>query len=449
MENVAGDKAIQALTEPRDVHRGRRAWRRFRWPLVTVVGLSLIVGVNVWIHERRGVERDAQAARDAMAAGRPDEARDPVRRWLRARPTSAEAHAVAAEVAFAEGNFTGVKSEYDTARALGYPETKLERARALWLVRFGRYAEAEPTLARAWSEEPRSDPAVNEALVRIYLKTFRLESARAVIARWIKDAPADGRPFLWLTEIDRRIEVDAPESWERRYREALLRDPGLDPARHGLAESLRRMHRNDEAAREYTQYLTRHPADPVALTGAGLNALEMGDLNEASRHLDRALELAPTHPAALKGRADVALSTGDVPSARRWLDQAVRADPFDSEAFQVRSRVQTMLGDPAGAKADRAIADRLKLDQKKLVELRESLLKQPGRDETKTKVAAWMLAHGREQDGLDWAMAILASQPDHAPTCLMLADYYSKRPDGTGLANFYRLKAGAKPSTAQ
>ena len=139
----------------------------------------------------------------------------------------------------------------------------------------------------------------------------------------------------------------------------------------------------------------------------------------------------------------------DIPAARRWLDQAVQAGPFDSDAFQVRSRVRAMMGDAAGAQADRAVADRLKQDKKKLVELRESLLKQPRGDDIKTKIAAWMLAHGREQEGLDWAMAILASNPDHAPTCPVLADYYSERRDGAGLANFYRLKAATKTSTAR
>ena len=43
-------------------------------------------------------------------------------------------------------------------------------------------------------------------------------------------------------------------------------------------------------------------------------------------------------------------------------------------------------------------------------------------------------------------MAILANDPNHAPTCRLLADYYAKQPDGAGLANFYRLKATIQPS---
>ena len=70
------------------------------------------------------------------------------------------------------------------------------------------------------------------------LGTYRLGEARLVIDRWMRDAPADARPYLWLTQFDRRIEVDNPGSWEHHYREALQRDPGLDTARLGLAETL-------------------------------------------------------------------------------------------------------------------------------------------------------------------------------------------------------------------
>jgi tetratricopeptide (TPR) repeat protein len=349
-----------------------------------------------------------------------------------------------ADVALAEGDFGEVKRAYDEARALGYPEAKLERLRGIWLARLGRYAEAEPILTRIWESQPRTDPAVDEALARIFLKTYRLRGAAAVLQRWIEDAPADGRPFLWLTEIDRRTEVDNPQSWERHYREALRRDPELDPARLGLAESLRKLHRNEEAAREFAHYLARHPDDPGALAGAGLNALELGDLAEAARLLDGALARDPTSRAALKGRAEVDLHRGALAAAAHRLDQAIQADPFDDEAFHVRARVRTMLGDTAGARADHRAFDRLKQDQAELLRMRTQLLDHPEDSDTRSKVVAWLFGHGRDQDGLEWAMAVLAHDPNHMPTCRLLADYYAGRPDGAGLANFYRAKAAAR-----
>ena len=61
-------------------------------------GIGLIGAAVFLIREHLAVQRDAQAVRDALAAGRPAWALDPLRRWLRARPASAEAHALKAEV---------------------------------------------------------------------------------------------------------------------------------------------------------------------------------------------------------------------------------------------------------------------------------------------------------------------------------------------------------------
>jgi predicted Zn-dependent protease len=407
------------------------------------------VAAGVVVHQLRAVERDAQAARDGVAAGKPAVARAALLRWLRARPSSAEAHALLAEVALAGGDLGEVTRELNRARELGYPQARWERIHALTLARLGRYLEAEPILTRLWREHAQPDPAVDEALARIYLRTYRLSRARAVIDRWIQDAPSDGRPFLWLTEIDRRTEVDNPQSWEDHYRDALRRDPDLDPARLGLAETLRKGHRNGEADEEYRRYLTRHPDDPAALVGAGRNALELGDLTRAGELLDRALSVAPTDSFVLRARAEVELRRGERASARRHLDEALRADPFDSEARYLRAQVRAQLGDAAGAQADRAAFDRLKRDQAELLRMREQVLNHPGDTDTRAKVAAWMFDHGRDQDGLEWAMAILAHYPNHVPTCRLLADYYALRPDGAGLANFYRAKVAAQTSSPE
>src|SRR5262249_58399797 len=134
-------------------------------------------------------------------------------------------------------------------------------------------------------------------------------------------------------------------------------------------------------------------------------------------------------------RAEVDLQRVELPSAGSRLDQVVRADPFDDVAIYARAQVRTMLGDTAGARADRATFDRLKKEQAELLNMRGQLLNRPDDSETRSKVVAWMFAHGRDQDGLNWAMAILARNPNHAPTCRLLADYYAKQPDGAGLAN--------------
>jgi tetratricopeptide (TPR) repeat protein len=413
-----------------------------------LLGLSLTAGsfalVGLLVLNNRAIEHRAQAAQVAVAAGRTTQARGLLHAWLRARPSSAEAHALLAEVALSDGDFAAVQHELEAARSLGCAEPKLERIRALLSARAGRYAEAEAVLARLWTENAGPDAAVDEALARIYLKTYRLRRASAVIQRWINDSPADGRPIFWLTEIDRRTAPDNPALCESHYRQALDRDPDLAPARLGLAESLRKIHRNEEAGQEYEYYLSRHPDDAAALSGAGRNAFELGDFARAAQLLDRALEVAPADPEALRWRAEMEVNSGDPAAARRRLDQALQADPFDAEAFHIRAQVRRLLGDTPGAADDRAAFERLKKDQAELLAMRGRLLDHPADNDTRSRVVEWCFAHGRDQDALEWAMAILASDPNHASTCRLLAEYYRKRPDRAGLANFYRFRADSQ-----
>ena len=397
------------------------------------------------VRDYSSVQRAARAARDAVSLGHAAAAREPLRRWLAARPSSAEAHALMAQVALADGDLGEVTRLMNQARSLGCPQAELERLQALVMARMGRFAEAEPILTRIWAEEAKADPSVADALTRMLLGSYRLGEARHVIDRWMRDVPADARPYLWLTEFDRRIEVDNPGSWEQHYREALRRDPGLDAARRGLAETLGHLHRNGEADAEYRRYLASHPDDPEALVGAGRNAVELGDLDRATELLDRALAVAPANIPALKGRADVDLHRDDAQSALRWLDRAIGADPFDHEALHVRRRPR-----PAGRPGRRPRRSRrvrpAQARSGRAAQARERILGEPGNSDLWARVAAWMFAHGRDQDGVGWAMAALARQPDHAPTCRLLADYYARRPDQAGLANFYRLKAEQEPA---
>ena len=393
--------------------------------------------------------RAARAARAAINSGHHPEARKPLAEWLRAEPDSAEAHALCAQVELEVGDLGKVTDELNRARALGYSNDGLERLHAVTLARIGRFAEAEPILVRLDRTQGKPDPAVEEALARVYLMTYRLRQAEEVIHRWIRDAPTDARPFLWLTEYDRRMEVDNADALEAHFRAALDRDPNLDAARLGLAETLRKAHRNPEAAPEYEIYLTRHNSDSAALSGAGLNDLALGDLESAARMLDRALAIDGRDSAALKGRAEIDAARREPKKALERLDRALEIDPFDTEAFYTRGRIHAVLGDTARAKADLDSFNRYTHDHDELLKIRGLLMTDPNNNALRCQVAAWMLAHGREADGLGWAKAVLASDPDHAETNSLLAGYYSTRSSEAGLANYYRLRASPIRSTPQ
>jgi hypothetical protein len=147
---------------------------RLRWILISALGVvPPLFFFAVWLRGFWAVEKDARSARMAIASGRHRQAREPLARWLRARPASAEAHAFMAQVALDEGDLAKVTDELNQARALGYPNSALERLHAVSLSRIGRYAEAEPILIRRFNSQSSPDPAVDEALARVYMMTHR------------------------------------------------------------------------------------------------------------------------------------------------------------------------------------------------------------------------------------------------------------------------------------
>jgi tetratricopeptide (TPR) repeat protein len=419
----------------------RRRIRASGWFFLAGLGLCLLWVLALKIQEYLRVDRDAGAARAAVLAGKFYDAREPATRWLRARPNSADAHLIMAQLALEEGDLGKVTDELNRAQSLGYPKAGLDRVHAITLARMGRYAEAEPILTQLYHPETTPDAAVAQALARVYMMTYRLRQAESAIRQWMSAAPRDGRPYLWLTEFDRRVEVDNSEALEEHYRAALARDPQLDQARLGLAETLRSVHRNAEAALEYQLYLDRHPDDAAALAGAGHNALELQQHANAIELLDRALAVAPSNVVALKGRAAIDTARGDRKAALERLDQAIRADPYDTEALYSRSRLKSASGDEAGAKKDLDAFKQSKKDQAELLKIRGLIMINPDDNELRTKIAAWMFAHGRDSDGLGWARSVLATDPANAVSNALLADYYSERKHDPGLANFYRLRA--------
>jgi tetratricopeptide (TPR) repeat protein len=412
--------------------------------LVLVIAGALIWPMTVKLREHFAAERAALAARAALESGRFRAAEAPLSRLLRARPASAEAHALAAQLALERGNLDKVTDELNRARALGYPKPKLERLHAIALARIGRYAEAEPILVRLLEESSNRDPSVEASLARVYLMTYRLRQAEDLIQRWIQDAPADGRPYLWLTEIDRRMEVDNLDTQRRHYRQALEHDPELDAARLGLAETLRKMHRNDEARLEYADYLVCHPDDVVALLGMGSTALALGDLAAAIPILDRAVKIAPEAVNVLKERAALAMAQGRAHDALGWLNRALQVDPYDTESLYARSRARAAVGDRAGASADMDLFKRYEREHADLLALRGSLMAHPENNELRSQVARWMFGHGRDEEGVGWANAVLSSDSNHPVANQLLADHYAKSPQTTGLANLYRLRASAR-----
>ena len=391
----------------------------------------------------------AMQARLAVADGRYEQADEAVTLWLQAVPDSPEAHFVKGRVAVAMSRLPEAAHELKRAQTLGHPRDELALLQALIASKAGRPSEAEPTLSEAYGRQRVPDRQIDEALAKAYLETYDLTRASRVLDRWAHDFPDDPKPHLWRAEVHSRTNGSAA-AIEVDYREALRRDPSLARARLGLAEELRKTHRNAEAAVEYDAYLALEPDDAVAHLGAGRNQMELGDETAATSHLKRAMALDGKNAEPLKELADAATRRGDWAETLALLDRAIALDPYDVTVRYSRGLALTRLGRVDDARAEQAVATRLRKELDRLHEARARLIASPHDRKSELEITQWLFDHAHDQEGARWAEKILRERPDDAEASGMLAEYHERRGEA-GLANFYRVHAstGPEPSSAR
>ena len=411
-----------------------------RWPMI-VAGVLLLAGLTTVIGRLSigGLDgRKSRIIRD-LADGRLDQASQAVEHWLNSAPESADAHYLKARIAWAQNDISTAEQELANARTLGYDWTPLARLRGLILARANQPSEAEPLLRDIFYDSRELDREVAEALTRLYLGTFRLGDAAAVLARWSSELPDDARPYLLQTEIDTRIDA-ASEIIIARCRAALERDPMLAQARLRLAEELRKNSQNSEAADEYSLYLAHRPDDPLGYVGAGQNALELGKFAEAAQFLDKSLVLSPRDAVALSARGVLERRRGNLEAALRYFDQAVESDPFDHGNRYQRMLILASLGKKFEAQSENKAIERLKDDQARFDRISQELVRKPLDAQLRCEAANWLMEHGHEDEAVEWANLVLRSDPSHAGMNRLLADFYRKKGQ-PGLANLHDASA--------
>ena len=400
---------------------------RHRKGVIAAVAITLAVAVGMAAWEWPAWTA-SRAARRALAEGRYLDAEAAIKRWVKARPESAEAHYHRARAAIALGNPRELGDSLRRAEKLGYPPEQLAVLRAVIGALRGRSAQAGPVLAKALARADEPDPLVEEALARVYMESYDFANAVEVLDRWTKDAPTDARPPLWRAQVARRTS-SKPKEIIAFFRESARRDPKNPDARLGLADALAGEHQNDEAASEYDVYLTLKPNDPAGPLGSGRNALELGDLTRAARSLDRALALAPESADAHFERAKLARRQGDETLALTHLDRAIALKPANPALRYSRKLALTRLGRRAEADAEQRAIDLVKADLSRVDALQSALVKSPKDPTLQYQLANWMFSHGYADEGLTWARKLLNDHPGHPATCALLADYFETKGD--------------------
>ncbi len=408
-----------------------------RWLVFGILATGLLAGYAGYRSFQ--TEQLAAPVRRAFAEARFEEAREPLRHWIEARPTSGEAQYYRAWLGLVDDRPNETATAFRRAADLGYDRRPLEIIRAIYQARAHQTQAAEPILLKAFEEQSEPRAEVARELARIYLETYRLTQAAPAIERYRELRPSDPQPYLWRIEIASRMS-DPPAVLIRNYRAALERSPHLEKARIGLAEQLVKDQRFDEAAREYRRYLADHPKDAGAKVGLGRCALRQGNIEAAVRAFEDALAVAPQHPEALQEIAQLDIRFGRLDRACQRLETLTRAEPFRHEYHYAHAQALKLAGRDAEARRESQRAAQLRDEEDRMLRVRSKILLDPKDVASRLEVARWMLGHGQDREGLKWAHEILGTDPHHVPTHELLAGYYEKQ-GNAGLANYHRMMA--------
>lgn len=250
-------------------------------------------------------------------------------------------------------------------------------ARATAAAEIGRRLRQESTLALAEAVTD-ADPLVRASAVqtlaqlppdaswrfirpalRDTVRVVRALAAGALAGIPLEQMPPDDRTnFLKATDeylTGQRFNADTPAAHvnlgnfhtargetaaaEQAYREALILDPGWEPAYANLADLYRQTGRDDEGAALLKQGLALRPRAASLHHALGLLEIRRRNLDAALTSLKRAAELAPREPHFSLVYAMALQSAGRLREAMNAVKEGLRHAPEDPSLRELQSRL--------------------------------------------------------------------------------------------------------------
>ena len=288
-------------------------------------------------------------------------ARDTLRRLLDRNPANPVAHAMAASLAFADGDCKTAVAHFEKAQAAISRNAAAVHQFGFCLAAEGRRAEALNRFKRALELAPQEEGYYLD-VARLHAEAGSLKAALDVLAAGLErlpnSAPLRVARGVFLVLAGRFEEADADFEEANRLR------PDLQLGTIGLSyASTQWQERLEKAISEARRSLARNPSDPVlnyllaeALLRKGAGPGDAA-FEEARQSLRRSIEAAPQFAKARTALAKTELALGRPGEAISHLEVAVKADPTDQIALSTLVTALQRAGRPEQA---RALAVRLR-----------------------------------------------------------------------------------------
>jgi Flp pilus assembly protein TadD len=141
-----------------------------------------------------------------------------------------------------------------------------------------------------------------------------------------------------LASLD--IAANRSPSAEKRFREVLQYNPGMESAYLGLADALDRQGKSDEALAMLNGRLRDNPDSIVVLKAIGLIQFRAGNLREAKARFNRVLEVDPKNADAHVDLGLIAMKDKHFEEAIDEFDAAMRLKPDWPQALKLRKAAE-------------------------------------------------------------------------------------------------------------
>lgn len=402
------------------------------WPAIVVLTLCL-VAPQAWAWYQ------LRAARSALAAHHPEQARDSLASCQKVWGDRATVHLLAARAAWQAGDLPGSFIELREAQRLtgATPETAFEWA--LIQAARGNISEVEEYLHGRAQQSPDDAPLVWEALAEGYLRLYRTPDAMACLNVWLKRHPDNIRALelRGRTYVTGRGVVRGSED----FRKVLALDPSRKQTRWRLIGCLLELGDYDGAA-EHLELLNREtPGDPEIAARLARCYIMSQRTNEAGQLLDAALASHPDHGLCLRIRGQLALSLKQPSEAEAVLRRAVVVLPEDYQCQWLLFEAIRQQGKIEEAVAQQRKAEEVKERVERLGELTSRrLAEQPLDPALHYEMAMLLFRTGQPDPAEQWLLSALKLDPNHKPSHAALADHYERRGNML-LAEEHRKKA--------
>lgn len=386
-----------------------RIARRCRIVLIILIlcGAAACVAAHLraWYH--------FEAARASLARYHFAEARDHLSIPLRAWSGSWRVHFWAARAARLDGDRAEAEQHLQLCEQAqpANPDVLLEWA--LLRAATGELASVEAFLRNLLRQGSDQSPLIQEALLEGYIRTYRLDPARAGLEDWLQRQPEDTQAyflqgFLWQ-------QVQQPQKALSSYRRVLELDPQRDDARWRLVQCLLKLGLAEEASPHLEYLHRRYPRNPEMTVELACGRFKQGKVSEAQELLDRVLAEHADCEAALRERGRLALAANNAVEAERFLQRVLKLNPHDAQSLQLLSSALAHQGRQEEAQA---LQDQLKQADRDFARMAAICLNELGQRPSDpalhSELGALLLRLGYPEAGRNWLLLALQEDPNDA-----------------------------------